>query len=623
DISASNGRVGGVIGYFVACGTDICLVEDCVNIGDVYTGSTVAAGIIGAGNLGGRRYTLTRCFNSGSITSGSSSADYIHPIIGTATTPTITYETITDCYYSSTDKYTDNKVAIFEVYASLDSVENLSSSLGAKWLLVNEYVPELAYFHSHKLGDYVLTDTVGHYKTCYCGYETEKEEHRFVDSVCAVCGASSCLHSGDKIYKSTKIFATCISGGVDIYTCVLCSQDIEVESEINRENHTDGIVIKAGDRGAVFACADCQSEYLSRTENEVYVSEGGISTFTKENIYTVGSKDTPFANFEDAFAYAAAVASDGVTVNINILDTAAVPTGYVSPDYKGSIVISGGTLKTANRFSLGGALTVENITITPSKATVWEARGHKIVMGTGIKMGNTTAMYVVGGWDSHFSTTGDVPSNGYSTDVTIRSGKYSYVSGGNRDMKAEYRGEIKLTAGATNPADTLTVTKILCTASLGDDYATDAKLTLTIDGDIDFAGTGIFYVLSGSQRGERCNFDADIFLKGKIANYIGVRYHGNYTADLYVDANLKGIDKIVADIMQGEAMLHPIGDYETVSVIDTDAEFGEKGIHTFTFADVRITVLSDTVVRVEENFGGGFVDAATLVVPNREKFGGA
>lgn len=623
NISASSGRVGGVIGYFVACGTDICAVQDCVNTGDIYTGSTVAAGIIGAGNLGGRRYTLTRCFNSGSITSGSASPDYIHPIIGAATTPTITYETITDCYYSSTDTYTDNKVAVFEVYASLDNAESLSTSLGDKWILANGYIPELALFHTHTLGGYVATNTEGHYKTCYCGYETEKEVHSFVDKICTVCGASACAHDGGKTYKGAKTKATCVSGGIDIYTCDLCGSEIEVASEKDSENHSPSIEIKVGSGKVNFVCADCEAVCLSRTETDIYVSENGASVFTKDNIETVGSESTPYASFEDAMVHAAAVASEGASVNVHIVDSASVPTDYVSPEYDGEITVSGGNLSTANVFSLGGALTVENITLTPSKATVFEAKENKLVMGEGIKMGNSAAMYVVGGYDSHFSSSADVPTHGFSTDVTIRSGKYSYVSGGNRDMKAEYRGEIKLTAGKTNPSDTLTVTKILCTASLGDDYATEAKLTLTIDGGINFAGTGILYVLSGSQRGERCNFDADIFLKSKISNYIGVRYHGNYTANLYVDTTVEGIDKTVADIMQGEAKLHPLGDCKTASAKDTDAPFGEKAIHSFTFGKVRITVLSDTVVRVEENLGGGFVDAATLVVPEREKFGGA
>ncbi len=612
------GRTGGIVGFIRNYSTkpEKLVFKNCINNGSITASGGYVGGIMSyCGNSGTTAYrgTFENCYSAGKII--TTATNYVEPIGGV-----IRNCEIVDCFYANGVGGTATHGILITDEADLAA--RLTEDEG--WI-INAGVPELYVYHTHTLGDYISTNGAGHCKTCYCGYETELEAHTFENTICTVCGASSCAHDGTSTFKSTKVAATCVSGGIDIHICELCKQDIEVASEKDMDNHSGNIVLSATavSGKASYVCSDCEHVYVSRSEIKVYVSANGVSEFTEDNITTVGSSDTPFANFTDAMVYAAAVANDGVKVNVYILDSATVPTGYVSPDYKGHITISGGVLNTANQFTLGGALTVESITITPSKATVFEARGNKLVMGEGINMGNSTAMYVVGGWDSHFSSTGDVPSHGYSTDVTIRSGKYSYVSGGNRDMKAEYRGEIKLTAGATAPTDTLTVTKILCTASLGDDYATDAKLTLTIDGSINFAGTGILYVLSGSQRGERCNFDADVYLKGKIANYIGVRYHGNYTADLYVDTSLDGIDKTVADIMQGEAKLHPIGDLETATVKDIDSVFGEKGIHTFTFGNVRITVLSDTVVRVEENLGGGFVDKATLIVPNREKFGGA
>ncbi|MBE6679984.1 MAG: DUF5110 domain-containing protein [Ruminococcaceae bacterium] len=612
------GRTGGIVGFIRNYSTNAekLIFKNCINNGSITASGGYVGGIMSyCGNSGTTAYrgTFENCYSAGKIV--ASATNYIEPIGAV-----IRNCEVIDCFYAS-------GVGGAATHGILVTEEaDLASRLttGEGWI-IRDGVPELAEYHTHVLGEYVSTNSDGHYKTCYCGYETAKEEHDFEDTICTVCGASSCKHDGGKTFKSTKIAATCIAGGTDIYTCDKCGYDFEVASEKDKGNHDGSIVLSATavSGKASYVCSGCGYLYLSRSENDVYVSVNGVSDFTVDNIATVGSINTPFANFTDAMMHAAAIASKGITVNIHVVDTASVPAGYVSPEYDGSIVISGGVLHTANQFSLGGALTVENIKITPSKSTVFEARGNKIVMGEGIIMGNTTAMYVVGGWDSHFSSTGDVPSNGYYTDVTVRSGKYSYVSGGNRDMKAEYRGEINLTAGATATSDTLTVTKILCTASLGDDYATEAKLTLTIDGSIDFAGTGVLYVLSGSQRGERSNFDADIFLKGKISNYIGVRYHGRYTADLYVDTSIDGIDKTVYDIMQGEAKLYPIGNYEVPDVKDTAAEFGEKGIHSFTFGDVRLTVLSDTVVRVEENLGEGFVDKATLTVPNREKFGGA
>lgn len=610
------GRTGGIVGFVRNYSTDAekLVFKNCINNGTITASDGYVGGIMSyCGNSGTTAYkgTFENCYSAGKII--TTATNYIEPIGGV-----IRNCEVVDCFYEGYVGGSPSHGIL------IGNEENLASRLTVEegWV-INNGTPELLAYHSHTLGEYVSTKSEGHYKTCYCGYETEIESHNFKDTVCTDCGASSCEHNGESTFVSTKVKATCVSNGIEIRLCALCGHEFEYVSDHDANNHVADIKIVADGGKANYSCGDCGYAYASHSSTKIYVRTSGITSFTKDNVANIGSESAPFARFEDAMAHAAAIANEGVTVSICVLDTATVPSDYVSPEYEGSIVISGGILKTANQFSLGGELTVENITITPSKTTVWEARGNKIVMGEGIKMGNTTVMYVVGGWDSHFSTTGDVPSNNYCSDVTVRSGNYNYVSGGNRDMKAEYRGEIKLTAGATNPSDTLTVTKILCTASLGDDYATEAKLTLTIDGAIDFAGTGILYVLSGSQRGERCNFDADIFLSGKISNYIGVRYHGNYKADLHVDTSIDGIDKVVADIMQGEAQLYPMENYASATVKDTDASFGAKGIHTFTFGDVRITVLSDTVVRVEEKFGDSFVDKATLIVPSREDFGGA
>ncbi len=604
-VHAEGVYAGGIVGFYRSYHPNTTTLQNCENVGAVSSSDNYAGGIVGKGSTD-QLYTMRYCFSGGSVTcNGAYTGPVAGDLMATAVHEALVYNA------EGTYPYLDFQTALADADLS-------AWTKGGTWL-VCDGVPTLAVFHTHTLGDWVNTHFAGHYKACACGYTTETEPHTFENSICTVCGASSCPHTGERTFDGVKVTATCAKNGIDLYLCGDCGNLFEVESDIDADNHS-GKAVLTGDAAAVYACADCGAPYATRTETAVYVSAAG-TTVTPENAAVIGNADTPFASFTDAMAHAARVATEGVTVTVRIADTAAVPGGYVSPDYDGRIVITGGNLSTANQFSLGGALTVEKITLTPSTYTVFEARGHKIVMGSGIVMGKETPMYVVGGWDSHFSTTGDLP-NDYATDVTLRSGLYNYVSGGNRDLKGEYRGTVALTVGAKD-GDTLTVTKKLTTASLGDDFATAATLTLTIDGDVDFAGTGILYPLSGSDRGERSNFDAEIYLSGSLTNLAGVRYMARtYEADMYVDTSIPDIEETVAKLMRGEVRLHRVTEAAIPAALTASTAFGEVGIHAFTYGNVRVTVLSDTAVRIEDT-NGDFVDGATLMVPHREEFAGA
>jgi|GEM_PF-676062 len=595
---------GGIVGFYRSYHPNTTTFQNCENTGAVSSAGNYAGGIVGKGSTD-QIYTMRYCFSSGSvICNGAYTGPVAGNLMATAVHEALVYKT------DATYPYLDYQTALSDADLS-------AWTTGGIWL-VCDGVPTLAKFHTHTLGDFVNTSVAGHYKACACGYATETEAHTFENSLCTVCGASSCPHAGERTFDSVLVTATCAKGGIDLYLCGDCGNLFEVASDIDPDNHSGGAVL-AGD-AAVYVCADCGAPYATRIETTVYVSATG-ATVTPENAAVIGNADAPFASFTDAMAHAARVATAGVTVTVQIVDSAKVPSGYVSPNYDGHVVITGGNLSTANQFSLGGALTVEKITITPSTYTVWEARGHKLTMGSGIVMGKETPMYAVGGWDSHFSATGDLPQD-YATDLTLRSGLYNYVSGGNRDLKGEYRGSVALTVGA-KAGDTLTVTKKLCTASLGDDFATKATLTLTIDGDVDFAGTGILYPLSGSDRGERSNFDAEISLSGTLRNLSGVRYMARtYEADMYVDTSIDGIEETVAKLMRGEVRLHAIESETVPAALTASTAFGEVGIHAFTYGNVRVTLLSDTAVRIEDA-NGDFVDGATLMVPHREEFAGA
>ena len=141
-------------------------------------------------------------------------------------------------------------------------------------------------------------------------------------------------------------------------------------------------------------------------------------------------------------------------------------------------------------------------------------------------------------------------------------------------------------------------------------------------------------------------------LYGKLLNLDGTVFRGpDYTVDVYADTTVSGMEEVIADLAEGEMQMHPIEEYKnTVAepceahtyeaiaagsittntctacgdvVKTTSAARLDKAVQTYVFGDVRITVLSDSVVRVEQAADGEFVDAATLIVPSRDEFEGA
>ncbi len=283
----------------------------------------------------------------------------------------------------------------------------------------------------------------------------------------------------------------------------------------------------------------------------IYVSQNGVTSGAQ-----IGTEQYPYKNFTDAVAYAAQLGKDATVV---ILDKAEVPARYSSPSFPGTITVRGGTLVTNNRLHLNGKFIFEHICLSNNVALVIAAQGHKLVMGEGITV-KGKEIYLAGGYENLLNTNKDIPATGYSTDITIRSGTYYAVGGGNRFLDGAYSGSIRVTLGKTDPSDTLAITSTLVTGSLNYDGGDHVFATMIFDGDVDSIQT--YRPIGHAAAGVQGRFDVDIVVRG--ASVIGtgsadLRGH-DYTINVYADERVKGAVDFAASIV-GRDNVQPYSRY--------------------------------------------------------------
>ncbi len=545
--------VGGIVGYWrVFSGSqNKCSVKDCMNTGAIHASVKCVGGIMGQGNAQNYSYTVTRCFNSGSVTCNV--AAYVRPIAGVIAAKA--YSGMTYCYYTSTDTYTAD-LAGGETYVSDATVAESLSGLGASFVVIDGHTPELVLFHKHdESGEYTPAGNV-HRLLCYCGETLKTAEHTFDNGVCTVCGAekSDCAHENK--YTVTETAASCLSKGTAYEYCPDCDSRLaDISLPTDADNHTgNALTMGYADGAIVFTCGGCgRAAYTDSTfPDNIYVSENGIEL--SGNITAIGTAAAPFKSFSDAMQYAAYCGKD---VKVTIKDKAYVDTDYETPAFSHTITVTGGTLVPKNRFNMNGSLVFEHITVSPSAALVMAAKENKLVMGEGITI--IGSVYLVGGYENRLHA-GLVPKSGYSADITVRSGTYHSIGGGNRFLTNEYSGEIKVTVGKTNPSDVLKVTEALTPMSLNEDGAATAKVTLIIDGEID--SLRWLYPVAHSPRMAADDVKVELVVKGSAVSgptEIYLRGTG-YTLNVYADSRVIGADTL-AEKIASEDSVQPYSRY--------------------------------------------------------------
>jgi len=338
--------------------------------------------------------------------------------------------------------------------------------------------------------------------------------------VCTVCAYTACVHPTTSYV--VKKAATCTETGLKDLVCTACDsvleEDvvIEIDSNAHPENTTFKIKAIKTEPYAVhytYTCCDAVVHADTTLATDIYVSTTGndLSSVTGD----VGETEaTAFMNFEDAMIYAAISATANGNVTIHIVDKATVSSAsYATPSYDGMITIKGGELaftSAATRFFQTGDLTVEDVAINNAAGLVWPARGHKIVMSTGITHTSSQAIYLLGGWQ------GSVDGKGgeISSDMVIRSGSWDYLVVGNRQGSLAHYGTSTLTIGKVDENDTLTIGQFSPFHINGGDLSADSSTTIIVDGEV--AITGKFYAgihTTSSQVGVDYTYTVNYVLK--------------------------------------------------------------------------------------------------------------
>ena len=302
---------------------------------------------------------------------------------------------------------------------------------------------------------------------------------------------------------------------------------------------------------ALLTLAGVPSVSFADSGETVYVSQNGVTSGAQ-----IGTQQYPYKNFTDAVAYAAGLGKDATVV---ILDRAEVPAKYSSPSFAGTITVRGGTLVTNNRLHLNGKFVFEHLCLSNNVALVIAAQGHKLVMGEGITV-QGKEIYLVGGYENSLNKNSDIPATGYSTDITIRSGTYYAIGGGNRFLDGAYSGNIRVTLGKTNPSDTLAITSTLVTGSLNYDGGNHVFATMIFDGDVDSIQT--YRPIGHAAAGVQGRFDVDVVVRGASVISTGsadLRGH-DYTINVYADERVKGAMTFAASIV-GQDNVQPYSRY--------------------------------------------------------------
>ncbi|MBQ7661643.1 MAG: hypothetical protein IJS44_06265, partial [Clostridia bacterium] len=569
--------VAGIVGFFrVYTGAaNKCYVQDCMNTGATHATAAYAGGILGWGHNKNFAYTLTRCLNTGAVSCDA--ASYVRPNAGVISKATSDAGKMSYCYYTSTGSYTaesDCYANLYETYVADATVAWDLAGLGENWVVVNGHAPELRAFHTHDTGATFVAVGGVHTKTCYCGEVIVSEAHIFDGGVCIVCGAEDIPCEHENSYEIIVCAATCTSSGSKYVYCPDCDTQIGGNIEIPADpNNHSGILVMACAGGAVtYTCNVCGA--VVYTDNAplstVYVSASG-KELTGTVSAKIGTAENPFKNFTDAMQYAAYNTADVMVV---ILDTAEAPATYHTPAFTNTVTVTGGTLVTHTRFILHGPMVFEHICFADTGNPFFAAQEHKIVMGEGITVSGG-AIYLVGGYEHGTATNADIPATGFSTDVTVRSGVYHGLAGGNRYLGGAYAGNIRVVLGKTNPADTLTVTSTLAVASFNGEGGNGVNATFIFDGNVDSIASFCPITHASSANG---HFDIDIVVRGGASlEKSNVLFRGSdYALNVYADPRIEGAEDLAATII-GAENVQPYRRY-CLKVNGTHPDVNEDGV---------------------------------------------
>ncbi|MBQ9428333.1 MAG: hypothetical protein IJU41_02170, partial [Clostridia bacterium] len=546
-ITATTGVAAGIVGMSKPNAANIASYSDCVNYGTI-SAPYGAAGFISVTST--LAFSMSNIYNGGAYTGTTTNNTYPSlPVLSKTTSVTLS-----GVYYGGSENASEThgtfvadptNAAVFE---SFDFTET--------WAM-GQAGPEIRAFHTHNTGAPVSVSNDDHRLDCTCGYAGAFEAHDFVDGVCTVCGfeQTDCEHANTHDVITTA--PTCVATGLKNVVCDDCGNTVatDVAVAVDPDNHVGALLLgfdKNGSGEIDYYCDACDAvlyEDYSYT-TDVYVSTLGFG-FDMDDVPTeaLGTETLPFASFYDAMTYAAYAAEqndDDVTVHIQ--DRADITGRYQTPASEHTITVTGGTLNFAaasTHIYMNSPMTFEDLTITANDGAadltggmVLAAKGHKLVLGEGIVMGNsgttsvsasttpinTVKLYVLGGYQNTPAVTT------LATDVTVRSGEYWLVDGWNRQNSSStaVHGTAKLTIGKTNADDTLKMAYLLPFSTNNNCYISEtSKSTVIIDGEVTVDYLYAFGNTNATAT-DGIGYQVDFVLKGDIQNTAGTGTNGVY-----------------------------------------------------------------------------------------------
>ncbi|MBE6679991.1 MAG: DUF5110 domain-containing protein [Ruminococcaceae bacterium] len=406
----------------------------------------------------------------------------------------------------------------------------------------------------------------------------------------------------------------------------------------------------------------------------VYVSDGGTGDGS--------SVQKPLGSLTDAYA---AVGNEGeivlcgtVTVPLNKGDT--TRTAFVEPAHSGKITLRGNdsssTLLFASpyEYHMSGETEFKDMIISSGAYTSginFTARGHHLTMGENLTMYSSgtasgqvgTKLYLHGGCIPGATVDGYLEGEKH---LTIKSGTYWGIIGFDRNVTATTTGKVTIEIGgnvhvhyfvagesgskayAKNVTANIYIIGNLSVSkqfSLGSQHTDSDSYSANLilkDGVVDFTGTYMDY------NGRTRISDLDIYVndasasavatyasmfagygdrEGTLKNYC----ENEFGAHTYNDGvcTACGVSKAAAECTTHKFATNTEGTVVSntcnncgFTVKSTTKNASQSGVYTYADGNLRVQILSDSIVRVEESKDGAFVDKATLVVPDRSVFEG-
>ncbi|MBE6679717.1 MAG: DUF5110 domain-containing protein [Ruminococcaceae bacterium] len=614
-LTSTNERAGGIVGATALKGT--VKIEKCINYGNV-SGTKNVGGIVGIfqGSDSATSTVATRiiteCVNKGTITSTVTSGDArVGGVVGWAKNVGCITDSLNEGKVSSSVERIGGFVGGTEGYASIGYCYSRGTVLSAA---TGEYVgafggymlwkPHLPNYSALKGSGKEWVNTA---KYAASVFDTLNTNGKWVNPKSPEL---ACFHEckfGSEYFLGEQ-------GCHTVCACTAVSDDIA-------HTDTDGNNV----------CDRCKNS-LANELDTVYVSDGSNGDGTSA-ANALGSLTAAYNALGDDGGEIILVGT--VTVPIHAMDS--TETAFVEPSHSGKVTVHGENATLlfdgVYQYHLSGDTEFKNITIASADTSKYidiTGRGHELVMGEGLTMRGCDLLKDV--LDTKVTLAGGCRDGAFTDDVatmdpklTVKSGSYYAIRGFHRLQVTHAEGRVTSSGRANITIGGDVHVKYLVAGSGSDSqFIYPAGTDIHVVGDVT-----VYHTLSlGNQSSEVMYFKTNLYLEDGRFDFIGE--NADFVTrirmtEFNIFVNPESEDAVWSYAKQfagygdNEDVISPVA---SATAKTTDLLALQNGVYTYTNGNLRLTVLSDSLVRIEESVDGTFVDADTLMAVGREEFAG-